>query len=243
MKNTQITAVMSCTMIMAIAVIAILLSMPKGYYAIAFISIFIAISSFVISLLMISRARCMAKMLKGEDLIASWVYSESETLKHISETKEANRGMWVMAMVVFSFVIIVVAMTIGFAAETLGISLLLSIVIVGINALAIKLYTKEAVPEAQHEVPSILRPSDEKKRYVYLSSTGIYAHGALHMWKGWGSDLKEISYAPNTKELSMTYSYLRPYAVGQYTVVVTVPEAHFDSLQKIKEQFLGKVLF
>lgn len=236
MKNTETKAVFICILIVMIAILSFFFSLPNGYYATAFISTFVAISSFTITFLFASRARCMTKMLNGTDLIASWVYSEALTLQNIQEAKEENKGLWFMAMVVFSIIIIIVLLTVGLAAGFFWKGFLISLVIIAINILIIKvlLSKDEGIVKKQN---TNLKLKENKKRYVYISSRGIYAHGLLHVWKGWGSKLKEIQYESSDNRLSFIYMYLRPYGFGRYTVTVRVPQDK-DYIQQIKESVL-----
>lgn len=237
MKNTQNKAVFICLCILITAILSIYISLSNKIYAVTFISIFIATSSFVITFLFLSRSRCMSSMLDGKDLIVAWIYSEAETLNNINETKDENKGLWVIAMPTFSIVSIIIIITIGVAGEFLAMSALLTLIIVAVNILIFKLYVKyDSKPQNKGQLRN-LRPSEYKNRYVYISKTGIYAHGMLHVWKGWGSSLKEILYHSKDNKLSFTYTYLRPYGIGSYTVDISIP-GDSNYLDAIKNNFL-----
>ncbi|MCJ7688758.1 MAG: hypothetical protein MUO60_05495, partial [Clostridiaceae bacterium] len=83
-----------------------------------------------------------------------------------------------------------------------------------------------------------IKVTDLKKSYVYISTSGIYAHGILSVWKGWGSNLKAVQYDGTNKALGFTYSYIRPYSFGRYTVNVNVPEDKLYLLDNIRNSFL-----
>lgn len=233
MKNTQEKAVIYCIIIMILAIVIVLFSMSKGYFAMAFIGIFIATSSFIIALLFSSRARCMAKMINGSDLIASWQYNETEVLKNIEVSLKERRGLWIIAVMALSFLTILVVITVGIAAKSLGVSFFITVILIGINGLLYKLFLVADL--SGHNKG--LKASDDKKKFVYISTTGIYVHGTLHVWKGWGSELKKVQYDPLNNILSFTYTYLRPYSIGRYTVEVYVPKEMSGQLEAIMNRF------
>lgn len=236
MKNTQSKAVLICILIIFVGILAVFWSMDRQFYAVTLIGFFASFASFVIMFLFISRAKCMARMLNGTDLIASWIYSDDETINNIKEIKEENKGLWVMAMISLSLAAIVVLVTVGIAAEVLPISLLISLILIVLNILILKIFMKYD-DKNKEDKEFQLRGKKYRNRYVYISSTGIYAHALLHVWKGWGSSLKEINYESASKKLSFTYSYLRPYGFGLYTVTVKVPQDK-DYLYAIKNSRL-----
>lgn len=223
-------------MVILLGVLGVFLSMESRFYAITLISFFAAVSSFVILFLFIIRANCMSKMLNGTELLASWVYSEEDTIRNIVEAKEENKGLWFMAMVSLSMIAVIVLITVGIAADFFAIGLLISLMIIAMNVLILKLYMRmdDGMKDDKH---IDLKQNNNKKRYVFISNSGIYAHGQLHVWKGWGSNLKEVYYHLNSGKLSFTYSYLRPYGFGLYTVTVKVPQ-NKDYLYHIKKGLL-----
>lgn len=236
MKNTQSKAVLICIMIMLIGILSVFWSMDIQFYAVTLVGVFAACASFVIMFLFISRANCMSKMLNGKELIASWVYSDADTIKNIDEAKEENKGLWFMAMVSLSLIAIIILITVGIAAEFFAFSILISLLIFVINVLVLKIFMHIDNGTKEKKETELLQ-KDKKKKYVYISQRGIYAHGQLHVWKGWGSNLREVHYNPESYKLSFTYSYLRPYGFGYYTVTVMVPQGE-NYLHQIKEQLL-----
>jgi hypothetical protein len=208
--------------------------MDHGYYGIVLLSVFLAISSFVIFFLFAGRASCMGKMLNGSELIASWQYSDIETIKNIKEMKEENKGLFVMAFPFFSLVMIIVAVTVGVASENIATGLFISLIVIIINILFFKFIMVIDIKEKEIKMTA----SNDNKRYVYISQSGIYAHGMLNVWKGWGSSLKSVHYDKTTQTLDFIYSYLRPYGFGRYTVNVKVQDDKLYVIDDLRNAFL-----
>ncbi|MFZ7134202.1 MAG: hypothetical protein ACOWWR_17795 [Eubacteriales bacterium] len=238
MKNTQIKALIICMVIFILSVIGTLIFLEIQYYAFAFLCIFLVSSSFIISFLFLNRFRCMSKMLDGTNLIVYWQYSQEETQKNINDIKEENKGLIIMAIPFFSFVIIIISITVGFASGKLGVGVLITMSIIVLNMFLFKIFM--AYKPKEHKQESTL--PDMKKSYVYISSRGIYAHGLLHVWKGWGSRLIDVQYDEKLDILLFTYSYLRPYGWGRYTVSVHIPTNKIHCLETIKEHFHIQIL-
>ncbi|PKM49992.1 MAG: hypothetical protein CVV02_13495 [Firmicutes bacterium HGW-Firmicutes-7] len=237
MKNTQTKAIVILIMIMLIAIIAVFISLQNNYYASAFVGMFLAVSCFVIVFLFLNRYHCMAKMLSGTDLVVSWIYSDEETKHNIKDYQEATKGRWIFAVMGISFVAIIVSVTVSIAAKSIGVSLLITIGLILMNVLLFKLYLVLDEKRARKGQTSHLKPSEAKKKYVYISSRGIYAHGMLNVWKGWGSRLRAVQYEASSRKLAFTYSYLRSYTLGWYKVEVYVPDEYLDKVQNILVYF------
>lgn len=235
MKNTEFKGVITCIIILITSSIITVMAMNNGYYGISLVGMFAAISSFVIFFLFAGRASCLGKMLAGNEVVAAWQYTDQETIGNIKESKEENKGLLVMAVPFFSFVIIVVVLTVGIAAENIGLGLLIVIILIVLNILFFKIAMSIEIKERQ----VMMNGSNQKKRSVYISESGIYAHGMLHVWRGWGSSLKAVRYDGKKKALDFTYSYLRAYGIGKYTVTVKVPEDKMYLVDRIRNSFLA----
>ncbi|MGH4139923.1 hypothetical protein [Clostridium sp.] len=235
MKNTQFKGIVTCLIILAISIIITIIAMNIGYYGLAFLGIFSSLSSFTIFFLFVDRANCMAKMLNGSDIIAAWQYTERDTINNIKEIKEENKGLFVMAIPVFSLVIIIVALTVGVASESIGVGFIISIVVIALNILFFKMCMSTKIKDKNFNI----KVSDWKKSYVYISTSGIYAQGILSAWKGWGSKLRVVHYDGTNKALGFTYSYIKPYGFARYTVNVNIPEDKLYLLDNIRDEFLA----
>jgi len=235
MKNTQIKGVVACIIIVIISIIITIIAMDNSYYGMAFLGIFSSLSSFIILFLFIGRAKCMAKMLNGSDVIATWQYTERDTINNIKKIKEENKGLFVMAIPVFSLVIIIVALTVGVASEKIGVGFIISIIVIVLNILSFKMYMATEIKEINFNI----KVTDLKKSYVYISTSGIYAHGILSVWKGWGSKLMVVHYDRINKALGLTYSYISPFGFARYTINVNIPEDKLYLLDNIRDKFLA----
>ncbi|MGH4117382.1 hypothetical protein [Clostridium sp.] len=235
MKNTQLKGIVTCIIILINSIIITIIAMDNGCYGMAFLGIFSSLSSFTIFFLFVGRANCMAKMLNGSDIIAAWQYTERDTINNIKKIKEENKGLFVMAIPVFSLVIIIVALTVGVASGNIGVGLIIFIIVLALNILFFKMYMTTEIKEKNVNI----KASDWKKSYVYISTSGIYAHGILSVWKGWGSNLKSVNYDGTKKTLDFTYSYIKPYGFGRYTVNVSVPVDKLYLLDNLKNSFLA----
>lgn len=238
MKNTQRIALHICIGVLIISVVATVYFSNMEFYAGAFIGMFISLSSFVITFLFNSRVKCMEKMLDGRDLIASWQYSIETTKEIENEMKKDKAGSIILAIPFFSFVIIVIVLTVSFASENIGLGFIITLFTILMNVLFFKLLMRTEGVKGISSVEEV----DMKKSYVYISSTGIYAYGMLNVWKGWGSKLIEVCYQKDSRYLSFEYSYIRPYSFARYTVSVYLPEDKEDLLKNIQDTFIVKLI-
>lgn len=232
MKNTQTIALFMCICIFILSLAGIILFMESKIFAGAFLSIFIAASSFTITFLFLSRYKCMNNMIKGIDLVAYWQYSPKETQLYEQRARYANKGRIIMAIPFFSFVLIVIILTMGFASDNHGMGLLSTVVIITLNVIFLKFFVSAKMGN-EPKVHNI----NINKSYVYITPKGIYAHGLLHVWKGWGSKLRKVLFDEENNTLYFIYTYLKPYGFGEYTIEIKVPKENRYCIDKIKWTF------
>lgn len=233
MKNYENKYAAICMTIIIASGLTLIVAWNNEVYPLVLLSVFFGISGLVIGTLFFNRASCLAKMIDGSDLVVFWQYTQNETLTNIIEKKEENKGMIVLIFPFFSFVIAVVALTVGFASENAIAGIIITLVLIVINIIFFNVLLKHDFKEKE----VVLKQEDEKKSYVYIAKNGVFAHGLLHYWKGWGSYIKKVEYSREDKKLYFTYLYLRPYGYGSYTVDIKIPEGRNDIVENVRRSF------
>jgi len=234
MKNYENKYLAICMTITIVSILSLIMAWNNEIYPLVLLSVFFGISGLVIGGLFFNRASCLAKMIDGSDLVVFWQYTQNETLANIVEKKEENKGMIILMIPFFSFVIAVVSLTVGFASENAIAGILITLVLIIINVIFFNVLLKHDFKEKE----VILKQEDEKRSYVYISKNGVFAHGLLHYWKGWGSSLKKVEYSRADNKLHFTYMYLRPYGYGRYTVDMKIPEGRYEIIDIVKRNFV-----
>jgi hypothetical protein len=207
-----------------------------GGFALAFVSIFIFIMGIIIMAIYFGRARALDKMLKGENLLAHWHYSESEWRTYAErehrEQVEINRGMFLMIAII---AVIVGVLFILFEPDAL-VSTIFAIggiiVIIGITAFSVTYYRRA-----------------QNRKYlgeVYLNRDGAYINRELHTWKSLGCALEGASLdSKNPVQSILIFEYSAPSRNGRdyFSARVPVPLGKEKEAEKalatIKKAHLG----
>lgn len=210
------------SMVAAIAPMLGLVDIYDGGGAMIFVGLWLAASSSLVAMLLRSRAHAHDRITgatvsgapgQGEHL-AHWVYDQSAWLAHSARQGAVERAdKWALWRVVAAFCLAIGGLFLtadpAESGPAVAAVLLLTLVLV---AAVIHFSTAAQERRNQTGVPE-----------TYIGTDGIWYHGALHVWRGWGSRLDAVSYPDADGNLRLTYSAPARYGRQYHTLRVMVP--------------------
>jgi hypothetical protein len=202
-------------------------------FAVMFFSLVMGITSIFVAVMYAKRANVTGSILRGENLLAHWTYTEEEwsryaRTEHI-EFKQNNRNLFLLVTVI-AVIIGVIFIIINpddwaiFAVIILGI-----IAITGGSAwLAVALSKRQ---------------NQKYHGEVFITADGLFINRVLHLWKGYGAGLEGAVYEDSGREIPViVIDYSMPSRTGRQTstVRVPVPHGHEDEAEIITQQIQNR---
>lgn len=199
----------------------------NGGFAISFVSIAAAITSFIVAIMYQGRANTLDRIFSGGNLLAHWKYDPVEWQNYAEkEYVRARQEKWGL----FKLVAIISAVVgIGFVIfapdggwivlGVLGGVLLLIVFVIIATTRYDYMINKKYVGEA------------------YITTDGIYLNRQLHMFQGWGARLDGIGYDEKDKFLSFVYSMPSRTGRNDYNLRVPVPSGKEKEAEKVLASF------
>ncbi len=185
-----------------------------GGFALALVSLFVFIMGIIVSVIYFRRAAALDLMLRGDNLLAHWTYSEHEWRAYAErehrEQVEINRGIFLMIAVIAVIVGVIFVVAVPDSLVSTAITIGGLILIIGFTAFFVTWYRRA-----------------QNRRYlseVYLSRDGVYINREFHTWRGLGGQLEGVSI--DDKHLGQTiliFDYSAPGKNGRYHYSARVP--------------------
>jgi hypothetical protein len=208
----------------------------SGGCAVAFLSIFLMISSFAVALLFLTYARTMDEILGGKNLLAHWVYPADEARKSAErefiDYKETNRGL---LYVVGGFLVIAMVLMVIFGGEagvtTAGILFIVLIIVAIVSVIAPRLEFKRAL-KASHE--------------AYITDKGIIYEGSVYPFRSFLMKMDGVSYEKETAKHPpmLVFSFIQLvglYILRPFGISIPVPPGEEEHAGKIANRMSGIV--
>jgi hypothetical protein len=184
-------------------------------FALMFFAIVFGITAFIVAIMYTKRAALTGQMLQRNNLLAYWTYSpeqwNSYAVKEHEENKREKRNMFVMIAVISVVVCAIMAIIIQdgwyiFLFVALGIIVLMA-------------------PVAWLSVWTRYRQNQKYAGETYICADGIYFNRQLHVWRGFGAILEDVTYQQDAAEMLVliTYSVINRYNRQYVTIRVPVP--------------------
>jgi hypothetical protein len=199
----------------------------NGGFALSFFCIVAAITTFIVAIMYQGRAGALDRILKGEKRLAHWKYDPAVwrdyAEKEFVREKKEKRGLFLMVAVIS----LVVGVIFTIIHPDAGMA------IIGILLVLVLLIAFVAFSTTRYNYWM-------NRRYVgeaYITPDGVYLNRMLHLWKGWGASLDDVSY--NEAERYLAFEYSTPSRTGRadYTVRVPVPQGKEDEARLVLAQF------
>jgi predicted nucleic acid-binding Zn ribbon protein len=199
----------------------------NGGYAISFISLVAAITSLVVAVMYQGRARALDRILNGETLLAHWKYDPAEwqgyAEKEYKRQRTDKRNLFYLVAVISLVVGVIFTITHrdgGWVVlEVLGGLLVLILIVIELTTRYDYMMNRKYVGEA------------------YISPDGVYLNRMLHLFRGWGASLDDVSYDEVEKFLAFCYSTPNRTGRADYTVRVPVPDGKEDEARRVIASF------
>ena len=197
-----------------------------GGYALSMGGVFIAFMGLVAAIIYFRLAASLDRITRDENILAHWTYTTEEwkqyTEKEHRDDASAKRNLF--------FLVAIIAAVVGiiFYAVVRENPLLIALIILGIIAIAgLSAYF------------STLATYLNNKKHLgetYLALDGVYLNRQVHIWKGMGNRLEEITFDNEMQDGSrmvITYSSPGTNARNSYTVRIPVPPGQEGAAQSI----------
>jgi hypothetical protein len=231
--NPQRRTAVICWVITALFIFAIFapsifgMDGMNGGYAISFISLIFAITSLVVAIMYKGRAAALDRILKGENRLAHWTYDPAEwqayTEKEYATEKKDKRNLFylvaVISLVVGVGFIIAHPDSGSVVLWVLG-GMLLLIAIVAISTTRYNYWMNK-----------------KYRGEAYITPDGVYLNRMLHLWRGWGASLEDVSYNEREKFLAFQYSTPNRNGRSDYTLRVPVPAGKEQEARQVLASF------
>jgi hypothetical protein len=185
----------------------------NGGFALSFFCIVAAITSLIVAVMYQGRAGALDRILKGETRLAHWTYDPAvwrnyAEKEYVREKKE-KRSLFLMVAVIS----LVVGIIFTIAHPDGG------LVVLGVLLALVLLIAIVAIATTRYDYWMNRKYRGE----AYITQDGVYLNRALHMWKGWGASLDDVSYSEAERYLAFEYSTPNRTGRADYTVRVPVP--------------------
>ena len=185
-----------------------------GGFALSFLGGFVAIIGIIAAIIYARLAGALDRIIKGENILAHWTYTPEQwkeyTEKEQTEDKVGRKGLFIMIAVISIIV------GIGFYAVVRDHPVLIAGIILGIIAIAgLSAYF------------SGLANYRRNKKYLgeaYIALDGVYLNRQLHIWKGIGNRLEDVTYEdPYGPSPRLKFDYSSPGRGDRYYYTARVP--------------------
>ena len=202
-------------------------------FAIMFFSLVMCITSIVVTVMYAKRSRVTGSILRGENLLAHWTYTEEEWSRYAKqedkENKQHNRSLFILVAV------IAVVIGIVFILVNPDDWAIFTVIILGIIAIA--------GGSAWLAVVLNKRQNSKYHGEVFITADGVFINRVLHLWKGYGAAFEGAVYQDSGRSIpviAIDYSVPNRYSRQTWTVRVPVPHGHEAEAEVITQQLQNR---
>ena len=189
----------------------------------SFVCLILAITGFIVVIMYWGRARAGTSMLSEKNILAHWKYSPGEWQDYSEKDfRMERRDKWALYRLVM---IITAVVVVGFwlfhrDSGTLMVGMFLGLgILLGSTVLLTTSYDHWQNNKYQGE--------------VYITRDGAYIGRKLHLWKGWGATLDDVSYDEPNRLLLLTYSMPSRTGRDSATARILVPQGQEEKTREI----------
>ncbi|MDD4923641.1 MAG: hypothetical protein PHF74_02240 [Dehalococcoidales bacterium] len=200
-----------------------------GGFALSAGGLMVAITGFVAAAIYFRLARNVDSIMRNVDVLAYWTYTPEQWRQYTEEEHKedaaAKRGLFMLIAIIAVIVGIIMAIAIRENFHIIALIILGIIAVAGLSAF----------------FSTIASYRYNKKHHgeVYITPDGAYFNRQMHIWKGIGNQLEEISLdddGTGLNRLIITYSALAAYKRNSYTIRIPVPPGEEETAKKIVKQ-------
>lgn len=205
--------------------------------AMLLIGIWLAVSAFVVFLLMRSRARAHDLIVGVEGGVASgrlahWTYELGAWLDHVGQDNDLERaGKWALWRVIAIFCVVIGGAFWLFDPTGGGPAVALVLLgVLAVLALVVQLGTLTA-----------FRHHASAPGQVFIGRDGVWYNGTLHVWRGWGTRIDAVTYHTQDGSLAIRYSAPSRYGRQSHQVRIPVPSGAEDEAHAVAEVLAAEI--
>jgi hypothetical protein len=198
-------------------------------FGLGFISLFLAIISWVVFFFYHARADCLDQIFDSDALV-HWVFPRQDWITYAKKEYESQkiekRNIWLMIAGISVFVGIFFGLT---TEDAWSFAIIFTFSLIGL------LYLVSILAPAL-KYRSDLKNSPE----AYISKKGVYLTGEFHNWGMLSSRLEDAVYDADKKLLSMNYSYMVRYGRSDYTLRIPVPKGQEKKAKQVADTLMKR---
>jgi hypothetical protein len=208
-----------------------------GGFALQFLGLFLLVSGLVTTAVFAYRARRLASMLRGQELLAHWVYhqrqKDEQALHDLAMTRSRN-GLLLLIVSAFVVACTLLFVVIGFLeGEEENMPLFVAIML---GVLAVVAAFALVMPYVQYG--RAMKSAGE----AFIAGNGLYFSGVLHTWDAPLAKMESVELVIDGKEARLLFnlrSLSRTGAGGyqDYCVEVPVPPGEEATARRVEEHF------
>jgi hypothetical protein len=205
----------------------------RGGFAISVLSILVAITGIIATVIYANRARMLDRILSGDNLLAHWTYSPEEWSEYTEkEFRTEKKEKWLLFYMVAGIALFFGILFVIFDHEA-GLWVLVSML--GLIALIAFVAWFSAWYDYR-----------QNKRYLgeaYITRDAIYLNRQLHTWRGLGARLESVNLVGKESQQLLAVTYSAPTRMGrqEYTVRVPVPRGQEKAAEKLAEKLTADI--
>jgi hypothetical protein len=200
----------------------------SGGFAIAFVSLFLSISCLTVSGLFFQRARLTDAILRGDRILAHWVYPEADVHRSIereyTEYRERNRAL---ILIMGGMIVAVALFFLIFAGEggvvTAAVLFVLFLILFIVSRVTPGLERNRAL-HASHE--------------TFITRDGIIYEGGLYPFRSFLMRMEGAAFHEETRKqpAALEFSFLQMvglYILNPFEITIPVPEGQEERAREI----------
>jgi len=200
----------------------------NGGFAISALSLIVAVTGIIVTIIYARRARLLDRILKGDNLLAHWTYSPKEwnqyTEKEFQTEKKEKRMLFYM---VAGFALFFGILFFAFDREG-GLWVLISM----LGLIALIAFVAWFTAWYNYR---------QNKKYLgetYITRDAVYLNRQFHTWRGLGAKLESAVLAEKGSRQIVAFTYSAPTRMGrqEYTIRVPVPRGQEKAAEKLTER-------
>jgi hypothetical protein len=203
-------------------------------FGISFLCLVFGITAIFVAVMYTKRGKLVEQMLRKENLLAHWTYTPAEwqyyAQKEHGQNKREKRNLFLLVAAIS----IVIGLILSVIHPDGRLVFLLTVVgIIGIagGAALLSIWPR-------------YRQNRKHLGEVYISQDGVYLNKELHVWRGFGAALEEVSYQDQYRAqplLHIVYSMPNRYNRQQVTVRVPVPQGEQAAAKNVADQLQAQL--
>jgi hypothetical protein len=185
----------------------------SGGFAISFICFFLVIVGIIVIIIFALRAKRLARILRGEGVLAHWTYSSDKWKAYAEKEYKTEKGEKKALLIIISVIALVIGIIFFLINPQSGAWVLLVMVAL-IGILAFMAWFTSWYNHREN-----LKYHGE----AYIADKAVYLNRQLHMWGGIGEKLENVELVKDGDLPLLVITYSVPTRSGRSSTSVRIP--------------------